>query len=105
MTGNGFDLIQRATMKVLPSTDEFSEETSPAEVSVGPGARRRPVLSFIICFLLSSSSVCPGGSEGERHGPAVRLSGGELLLQHPVSADLSPPGQCGGGAEELRLSP
>ena len=30
--GNGFDLIQRATMRVLPSTDEFSEDTSPAEV-------------------------------------------------------------------------
>lgn len=31
--GNGFDLVQRATMKVLPSYDEFSQNTSPAEVS------------------------------------------------------------------------
>lgn len=30
--GSGFDLIQRATMKVLPSTDEFSEDSSAAEV-------------------------------------------------------------------------
>ncbi|TWW64893.1 Plexin-B2 Precursor [Takifugu flavidus] len=36
VTGNGFDLIQRATMKVLPSTDEFSDDTSPGVVRVGP---------------------------------------------------------------------
>lgn len=36
VTGNGFDLIQRATMKVLPSTDEFSDNTSPDVVRVGP---------------------------------------------------------------------
>lgn len=36
VTGNGFDLIQRATMKVLPSTDEFSDNTSPDAVRVGP---------------------------------------------------------------------
>uniref|UniRef100_H3CIC5 Plexin b2a, tandem duplicate 1 n=1 Tax=Tetraodon nigroviridis TaxID=99883 RepID=H3CIC5_TETNG len=32
VVGNGFDLIQRATMRVLPSTDEFSENTAPAEL-------------------------------------------------------------------------
>ncbi|KAM7367318.1 hypothetical protein PAMP_015229 [Pampus punctatissimus] len=31
VTGSGFDLIQRATMKVLPSTDEFSQNTTPVE--------------------------------------------------------------------------
>lgn len=36
VTGNGFDLIQRATMKVLPSTDELSANTSPDVVRVGP---------------------------------------------------------------------
>lgn len=33
VVGSGFDLIQRATMKVLPSTDEFSQNTRPVEVS------------------------------------------------------------------------
>lgn len=37
VVGNGFDLIQRATMRVLPSTDEFSENTAPAEVSMLAG--------------------------------------------------------------------
>ncbi|XP_019119112.2 plexin-B2a [Larimichthys crocea] len=31
VVGSGFDLIQRATMKVLPSTDEFSQNTRPVE--------------------------------------------------------------------------
>ncbi|KAG7496795.1 plexin-B2-like [Solea senegalensis] len=29
--GSGFDLIQRATMKVLPSTDEFTQTSAPEE--------------------------------------------------------------------------
>uniref|UniRef100_A0A8C9Y898 Plexin b2a, tandem duplicate 1 n=1 Tax=Sander lucioperca TaxID=283035 RepID=A0A8C9Y898_SANLU len=32
--GSGFDLIQRATMKVLPSPNELSQNTTPVEVSV-----------------------------------------------------------------------
>lgn len=36
VSGTGFDLIQRATMKVLPSADEFSEDTPADVVSVGP---------------------------------------------------------------------
>ncbi|XP_051805095.1 plexin-B2-like isoform X2 [Acanthochromis polyacanthus] len=31
VVGNGFDLIQTATMKVLPSADEFSQNTTPVE--------------------------------------------------------------------------
>ncbi|XP_056134041.1 plexin-B2-like [Lampris incognitus] len=31
VVGNGFDLIQRATMRVLPSADEFSQDTNPEE--------------------------------------------------------------------------
>ncbi|XP_008303974.1 plexin-B2-like, partial [Stegastes partitus] len=31
VVGNGFDLIQTATMKVLPSADEFSQDTAPVE--------------------------------------------------------------------------
>uniref|UniRef100_A0A8C4GMG3 Plexin b2a, tandem duplicate 1 n=1 Tax=Dicentrarchus labrax TaxID=13489 RepID=A0A8C4GMG3_DICLA len=34
VVGSGFDLIQRATMKVLPFPDEFSQNTTPVEVSV-----------------------------------------------------------------------
>lgn len=33
--GSGFDLIQRASIKVLPLSDEFSEATDSDEVSVG----------------------------------------------------------------------
>uniref|UniRef100_A0A8C4GMS9 Plexin b2a, tandem duplicate 1 n=1 Tax=Dicentrarchus labrax TaxID=13489 RepID=A0A8C4GMS9_DICLA len=33
VVGSGFDLIQRATMKVLPFPDEFSQNTTPVEVS------------------------------------------------------------------------
>lgn len=36
--GNGFDLIQRATMIVQPTADEFSQSTAPVEVSVCPGS-------------------------------------------------------------------
>ncbi|KAG7219975.1 hypothetical protein INR49_018488 [Caranx melampygus] len=32
VVGNGFDLIQRATMKVLPSVDEFSQAAAPEEL-------------------------------------------------------------------------
>uniref|UniRef100_A0A8C6UB37 Plexin b2a n=1 Tax=Neogobius melanostomus TaxID=47308 RepID=A0A8C6UB37_9GOBI len=35
VVGNGFDLIQRATMKVLPSMDEFPQGTAPIEVCIG----------------------------------------------------------------------
>ncbi|XP_030643312.1 plexin-B2a [Chanos chanos] len=31
VTGTGFDLVQKATMRVLPSTDEFSHQSDPAE--------------------------------------------------------------------------
>lgn len=54
--GSGFDLIQRATMKVLPSTDEFSEDSSAAEVrwslSVRPRSSTR-LLSVSVHLSLS----------------------------------------------------
>lgn len=36
VTGNGFDLIQKATMKVLPLTDEFSPNITPETTSGTP---------------------------------------------------------------------
>lgn len=39
VTGNGFDLIQRATMKVLPA-NKLSHNTSPDVMRVGPMVRR-----------------------------------------------------------------
>lgn len=35
VSGNGFDLIQRAMMKVQPSPDEFSHNSPPEEVRAG----------------------------------------------------------------------
>lgn len=34
VTGSGFDQVQRATMRVLPSSDEFSHKSSNVEVRV-----------------------------------------------------------------------
>lgn len=45
VTGNGFDLIQRATMKVRPSTDEFSDDTSPDLARVGPEVCREDTVT------------------------------------------------------------
>ncbi|CAJ1054611.1 plexin-B2a [Xyrichtys novacula] len=46
VTGTGFDLIQRATMKVLPSTDEFSQNTSPVEFAAEVLSKNETVLQF-----------------------------------------------------------
>lgn len=34
VSGTGFDLVQRAVMRVLPSTDEFNLQSSNDEVSI-----------------------------------------------------------------------
>uniref|UniRef100_UPI0037E9BEC6 plexin-B2-like n=1 Tax=Semicossyphus pulcher TaxID=241346 RepID=UPI0037E9BEC6 len=44
--GSGFDLIQRATMKVLPTTDEFSQNTSPVEFVQESKSKNDTVLQF-----------------------------------------------------------
>uniref|UniRef100_A0A8C4ELU8 Plexin b2a, tandem duplicate 1 n=1 Tax=Dicentrarchus labrax TaxID=13489 RepID=A0A8C4ELU8_DICLA len=46
VVGSGFDLIQRATMKVLPFPDEFSQNTTPVEVSVCVCVKNDTVLQF-----------------------------------------------------------
>ncbi|KAM9846101.1 plexin-B2-like [Aulostomus maculatus] len=46
VVGNGFDLIQRATMKVLPSTDEFTENTTPVEFVQNVLNKNDTVLQF-----------------------------------------------------------
>lgn len=79
VVGSGFDLIQRATMKVIPSTDEFSQDAAPVEVrlclcllQVAP-ERRAPAAAadvgslfkaalhflylLLICVCVSSSSA------------------------------------------------
>ncbi|XP_042259850.1 plexin-B2-like [Thunnus maccoyii] len=44
--GSGFDLIQRATMKVLPSADEFSQNTAPVEFVQEALSKNDTVLQF-----------------------------------------------------------
>ncbi|XP_022605510.1 plexin-B2-like [Seriola dumerili] len=46
VVGNGFDLIQRATMKVLPSADEFSQATAPVEFVQDTLSKNDTVLQF-----------------------------------------------------------
>uniref|UniRef100_A0A665URW1 Plexin-B2-like n=1 Tax=Echeneis naucrates TaxID=173247 RepID=A0A665URW1_ECHNA len=46
VVGNGFDLIQRATMKVLPSTDEFSQTRTPVEFVQESLSKNDTVLQF-----------------------------------------------------------
>ncbi|XP_074553968.1 plexin-B2-like [Halichoeres trimaculatus] len=46
VTGNGFDLIQNATMKVLPSTDEFSQNAPPVEFVTGSLSKNDTILQF-----------------------------------------------------------
>ncbi|KAM7378479.1 hypothetical protein PAMA_013403 [Pampus argenteus] len=46
VTGIGFDLIQRATMKVLPSTDEFSQNTTPVEFVEEAESKNDTALQF-----------------------------------------------------------
>uniref|UniRef100_A0A3Q3Q2T7 Sema domain-containing protein n=1 Tax=Monopterus albus TaxID=43700 RepID=A0A3Q3Q2T7_MONAL len=46
VTGSGFDLIQRATMKVLPSPDEFSQETALVEFVQDAHSKNDTVLQF-----------------------------------------------------------
>lgn len=42
VTGSGFDLIQRATLKVLPTADDFSSDNATVEV----GVARASILIF-----------------------------------------------------------
>ncbi|XP_045927672.1 plexin-B2a [Micropterus dolomieu] len=44
--GNGFDLIQRATMKVLPCSDEFSQNTTTVEFVEEALSKNDTVLQF-----------------------------------------------------------
>uniref|UniRef100_A0A7N8WT97 Plexin b2a, tandem duplicate 1 n=1 Tax=Mastacembelus armatus TaxID=205130 RepID=A0A7N8WT97_9TELE len=44
--GNGFDMIQRATMKVLLSTDEFSQDVTPVEFVQDAHSKNDSVLQF-----------------------------------------------------------
>ncbi|CAK6970697.1 plexin-B2a, partial [Scomber scombrus] len=44
--GNGFDLIQRATMKVWPSADEFTQDTAPVEYIQVALSKNDTVLQF-----------------------------------------------------------
>ncbi|XP_036977054.1 plexin-B2a [Acanthopagrus latus] len=44
--GNGFDLIQRATMKVLPATDEFTQNPTPVEFVQEVLSKNDTVLQF-----------------------------------------------------------
>uniref|UniRef100_A0A8C6U2I5 Plexin b2a n=1 Tax=Neogobius melanostomus TaxID=47308 RepID=A0A8C6U2I5_9GOBI len=46
VVGNGFDLIQRATMKVLPSMDEFPQGTAPIEFVQEAKSKNDTVLQF-----------------------------------------------------------
>ncbi|XP_070709553.1 plexin-B2-like [Pempheris klunzingeri] len=46
VVGSGFDLIQRATMKVMPSPDEFSHNTAPVEFVQGALSKNDTVLEF-----------------------------------------------------------
>lgn len=46
VVGNGFDLIQRATMKVLPSVDEFSQDTKTIEFVQEAKSKNDTVLQF-----------------------------------------------------------
>ncbi|XP_070847904.1 plexin-B2a [Chaetodon trifascialis] len=46
VVGNSFDLIQRAAMKVLPSTDEFSQNTAPVEFVQEALSKNDTVLQF-----------------------------------------------------------
>ncbi|XP_040885699.1 plexin-B2a [Toxotes jaculatrix] len=46
VVGNGFDLIQKATMKVLPSADEFSQATAPVEFVQDTLSKNDTVLQF-----------------------------------------------------------
>uniref|UniRef100_A0A671Y2F0 Plexin b2a, tandem duplicate 1 n=1 Tax=Sparus aurata TaxID=8175 RepID=A0A671Y2F0_SPAAU len=44
--GNGFDLIQKATMRVQPAFDEFTQNPTPVEVSVCVCVKNDTVLQF-----------------------------------------------------------
>ncbi|XP_069580096.1 plexin-B2-like [Brachyistius frenatus] len=46
VVGNGFDLIQTATMKVRPSPDEFSQNTAPVEFVQQALSKNDTVLQF-----------------------------------------------------------
>uniref|UniRef100_A0A667ZHJ3 Plexin b2a, tandem duplicate 1 n=1 Tax=Myripristis murdjan TaxID=586833 RepID=A0A667ZHJ3_9TELE len=46
VVGSGFDLIQRASMRVLPSADEFSQATSPVEFVQEVFSKNDTVLQF-----------------------------------------------------------
>ncbi|XP_051247884.1 plexin-B2 [Dicentrarchus labrax] len=46
VVGSGFDLIQRATMKVLPFPDEFSQNTTPVEFVQEALSKNDTVLQF-----------------------------------------------------------
>ncbi|XP_057710527.1 plexin-B2a [Corythoichthys intestinalis] len=47
VTGNGFDLIQRASLKVVPATDEFSQDDAPGELFVQALSKNDSVLQFL----------------------------------------------------------
>ncbi|KAI3366565.1 hypothetical protein L3Q82_000488 [Scortum barcoo] len=59
--GNGFDLIQRATMKVLPSADEFSQDTPPVEFVQEALSKNDTILQFY-----SPSVNCCSDSQSPR---------------------------------------
>lgn len=61
VVGSGFDLIQRATMKVLPSMDEFPKDTVPIEFVQEANSKNDTVLQFnspaVNCCVESSRTI------------------------------------------------